>query len=51
MSFDFANTFAADFGEKLKIDSKIEDETDEIEYKPQFVKKKCNKKCKAIKKK
>jgi len=51
MSFDFANTFAAEFGEKLKIDkelnvgskpSKMEDEmedeiTDEIEYKPQFV--------------
>ena len=40
MSFDFANTFAAEFGEKLKIDKgkklKIEDEiTDEIEYKPQ----------------
>lgn len=48
MSFDFANTFAAEFGEKLKIDKekklKIEDEitdeiTDEIEYKPRLVKK------------
>ena len=45
MSFDFANTFAADFGEKLKIDKekklKIEDEiTDEIEYKPRLKKSK-----------
>ena len=50
MSFDFANTFAADFGEKLKIDSKIEDETDEIEYKPQFVKKSVTKSVKPLKK-
>lgn len=45
MSFDFANTFAAEFGEKLKIDKekklKIEEDeiTDEIEYKPRLVKK------------